>query len=376
MILLDSPVLSMSGYGARGRELARALISARDDVRVSHRGWGSTREISASEVDFSVSDVPEQVGTYIYHGQPQSFRPRVPADHFVFCTAGTEVDRIGLDSVRALNHADEVWVSSEFSKTVFEQSAYRVRGQEFEVEPPVKVVPEVPGVRGAETELSREVEDELSGQPAVLAAGTWTDFRPGVGRKAITELISVFNATFESREDRPALLLKTDAGSLSAEARASVRERAQELIGDADLVLVQGALTREEMNSLYTSDAVEGYFSLTRGEGFGRTIMEASKAGLPVLAPGYTGQLDFLDEERQLVVGGSPTQVPVEKIGYTSYPEGSRWMAPNMPFAHQALFTLHAKNDELQEQAGELAEELREEYTVENLANKIDNLLP
>lgn len=376
-VVLDSPVLSRSGYGERGRELAKALYEAREDVRVLSRPWGNVREFPESELDFAVSDVPEEsVDTYIYHGSPDDFRPRVAADHFVVCTAGTEVDRIGLDAVRSLNFADEIWVSSEFSKTVFEQSAYQAHGDKFEVNPPIEVVPEIADVRDVETELSQDIEDRLDGRPAILANATWMDFRPGVGRKAVTELISMFQATFESRQDRPALLLKTDAGSLSVRARKEVREQAEALSEGVDVILVQGALTREEMDSLYTSDAMEGFVTLTRGEGFGRTIMEASKAGLPVLCPGYTGQLDFIDEDKQLVVGGSPTEVPTQQITYTSYPEGARWMAPNMPFAHQALFTLHSNNDELQEQASELATELNDKYTVANLADKIDNLLP
>jgi glycosyltransferase involved in cell wall biosynthesis len=377
VIVLDSPVLSDTGYGERGRELAKALDDVASDVLVLNRDWGNVRR--SQHVSDRVLDMigsPEQkVGTYIYHGRPEDFRPRLEADRFVFCTAGTETDRVSANQVQAMNMADEIWVSSEHSKTAIENSKYKARGEVIEIGVPVRVLPEYPVVDDVETELSQDVENRLDGKPAVLSVGTWTDFRPGVGRKAITELISVFQATFANRQDRPALLLKTDAGSLSRKARARVREQVQALSEGVDVVLVQGSLTRAEMSSLYTSEAVEGFATLTRGEGFGRCILEASKAGLPVLCPGYTGQLDFIDEDRQLVVGGSLTEVPTQAITYADYPEGSRWRAPNMPFAHQALFTLHSNNSELQEQASELAQELCQEYSTDQLKQNLAELL-
>jgi hypothetical protein len=46
-----------------------------------------------------------------------------------------------------------------------------------------------------------------------------------------------------------------------------------------------------------------------------------------------------------------------------------------MPFAHQALFTLHSNNSELQEQASELAQELCQEYSTDQLKQNLAELL-
>ena len=48
------------------------------------------------------------------------------------------------------------------------------------------------------------------------------------------------------------------------------------------------------MNSLYSSKKIKGIISATHGEGFGLPLFEASYNALPVLAPGWSGHLDFL----------------------------------------------------------------------------------
>ena len=58
--------------------------------------------------------------------------------------------------------------------------------------------------------------------------------------------------------------------------------------------LLHGEMSDEEIHSAYTHEKVKAFISLTHGEGFGLPLFEAAYSGLPVIAPGWSGQVDFL----------------------------------------------------------------------------------
>jgi glycosyltransferase involved in cell wall biosynthesis len=58
--------------------------------------------------------------------------------------------------------------------------------------------------------------------------------------------------------------------------------------------LLHGDLSDEEMHSLYVHPKIKAMVSLTHGEGFGLPLFEAAYSGMPVIAPEWSGHLDFL----------------------------------------------------------------------------------
>ncbi len=58
--------------------------------------------------------------------------------------------------------------------------------------------------------------------------------------------------------------------------------------------LLHGDMTDEEMHSLYRNPQIDAFVSLPHGEGFGLPLFEAAYSGLPVVATGWSGQMDFL----------------------------------------------------------------------------------
>jgi glycosyltransferase involved in cell wall biosynthesis len=53
-------------------------------------------------------------------------------------------------------------------------------------------------------------------------------------------------------------------------------------------------MTEEEMAGLYRHPKIKAIVSTTHGEGFGLPLFEAVCAGLPVIAPKWSGHVDFL----------------------------------------------------------------------------------
>jgi len=58
--------------------------------------------------------------------------------------------------------------------------------------------------------------------------------------------------------------------------------------------LLHGSMTDEEMTALYQHPKVKALVSLAHGEGFGLPIFEAVYNELPVVAPDWSGHIDFL----------------------------------------------------------------------------------
>jgi glycosyltransferase involved in cell wall biosynthesis len=79
---------------------------------------------------------------------------------------------------------------------------------------------------------------------------------------------------------------------------------------DPRIVLVEGTLSYCEVLSLYTSCDV--YVSLHRSEGLGLGPMEAMSLGRPVIATGWSGNMDFMDAENSLPVAYQLVDVDVE----------------------------------------------------------------
>ena len=75
---------------------------------------------------------------------------------------------------------------------------------------------------------------------------------------------------------------------------------------------LHGDLEDEEMNQLYNHPKVKAHITFTHGEGFGRPLLEATMSEKPVIAPNWSGQIDFLNKKQSVLLPGVLT--PVHKI--------------------------------------------------------------
>jgi glycosyltransferase involved in cell wall biosynthesis len=83
--------------------------------------------------------------------------------------------------------------------------------------------------------------------------------------------------------------------------------------------------------------AADAYVSLHRAEGYGLTMAEAMMLGKPVIATGYSGNLEFMDDGNSLLVPFSKVRIPV---GLRPYPAGAMWANPDVEAAAAAMLRL------------------------------------
>jgi glycosyltransferase involved in cell wall biosynthesis len=127
------------------------------------------------------------------------------------------------------------------------------------------------------------------------------------------------------------LLLKVNHAEENAALLADLGARAAGL----PVTLLTRAMTRANVDGLLA--ACDAYSSLHRSEGLGLPLIEAMMLGKPVLATGYGGCTDFLDEKTGWVVRHS--LVALERA-HGPYPPGAVWAEPDVEHAAEQLLRL------------------------------------
>ena len=96
-----------------------------------------------------------------------------------------------------------------------------------------------------------------------------------------------------------------------------------------NIYILHGDFSNSEMNELYNHPKVKAMVSHTRGEGFGRPLLEFSLTNKPIICSGWSGQLDFLQPSFNLLLQGQLTNVhPSSGMGDILLKE-SQWFQPN-----------------------------------------------
>jgi glycosyltransferase involved in cell wall biosynthesis len=152
---------------------------------------------------------------------------------------------------------------------------------------------------------------------------------------------------FGDRKDRRLRMLITAADSYTP-ARSAVLHA----VGRArNIEIAWRPLTRPEFLAWWgTPDA---YAQLHRAEAFGLPLAEAMCAGLPVVATGWSGNMDYMTEQNSLPVRYRLGDVADPQRKYA--PADGQWAEPDIEHAAELLQTL-AANPGLGREIGATAE--------------------
>lgn len=163
----------------------------------------------------------------------------------------------------------------------------------------------------------------------VIALG---DGKSSFARKNLTAALHAFQG---AGLERPAeLLLKTRNLDQSPIFRSELETACRK---DPRIRIVDGSLSHVEVMHLIGSANV--LVSLHRSEGFGLTIAEAMLQGKPVIATGWSGNTDFMDERCAVPVPYRLVPVDDSCGVYRNVP-GAVWAEPDVAFASRAIADL------------------------------------
>lgn len=157
------------------------------------------------------------------------------------------------------------------------------------------------------------------------------DFRSFISRKNPFSVLKCFGRLLQEHQGpRPMLIIKTQGGNVPKELKVNF-EKLLEQLGNSVIVIDKSMTDNEVRNLIRVCDC---YISLHRSEGFGRGMSEAMFMGKPVIATGYSGNLDFMDATNSLLVNYS-----LIDVGEGEYPygNGQQWANPDEEHALECM---------------------------------------
>ena len=396
-LVVSCPIDTYSGYGARARDFVQSIIDLdKYDVKILSQRWGNTRfgylkdhsnESLASKI---ITQLTQQPDIWMQITVPNEFQK--VGKYNIGVTAGIETTLCDPSWLQGCNNMELVLVSSEHAKKVFEESKFNMQdnrtGQvtgEVSLKTKVEVLFE-----GADIEkyvpLAFPVKldlNEIDEMFCYLVVGHWLPGEIGEDRKNIGYTIKSFLETFKNKPKgkRPALLLKVQAGSgTSIMDREAVLDKIDSIRktvkGDLpSIYLLHGEMTDAEVNELYNHGKVKAMISLTKGEGFGRPLLEFSLVNKPIIASAWSGHVDFLDKEFVKYIGGSLTNVhpsaSVEKMILTE----SQWFTPDSVEVGRAMKEVYDDYDKWKTAAKRQGHKSRTQFSYEKMRETVDTLL-
>ena len=160
-------------------------------------------------------------------------------------------------------------------------------------------------------------------------------------RKGWDLLIDAWCTAFAADDD-VTLVLKvwsTTRGMDAAAIHRAVGERIVALGLDparvADIVMIDDLLGAEAMSALYA--ACDVVVAPTRGEGWGRPLLEAMALGRPAIATAWSGPAAFVDAGTGWPIGFRLVPVPPEAVAEVPAYAGHEWAEPDVDELRAAL---------------------------------------
>jgi hypothetical protein len=400
--VISCPIDTYSGYGARSRDFVKALYELKKDdweIEILPQRWGSTPwgYIADNQDQWgwliplfnNTGQMKKQPDFWCQITVPNEFQPI--GKYNLGLTAGIETTICHASWIEGVNRMDLTLVSSEHAKNVFKQSTFQEKNQqgqivrEIKLEKPVDVLFE-----GVDLNKYFFIEDEaIDGTDLVLdldsieenfcylVVGHWLQGDLGEDRKNIGLTIKTFLETFKNKKNKPAMVLKISSGGASIMDRESILEKIETIRKSIDskdlpnLYLIHGELEDEDMNYLYNHEKVKAMVSLTKGEGFGRPLLEFSLSKKPIIVTAYSGHTDFLFMEHVCMVGGQITQIHPSAVVENMLIQESGWFSADIKQAEFYFRDVFEKYSKYVEKAKQQAHKSKTMFSFEEMKSHL-----
>ena len=398
-LAISCPLDTYSGYGARSRDVIKALLkTGKYNINVISQRWGNTRfgylkdhneEELMSLIIPGLQSAPD---VWVQITVPNEFQK--VGKYNIGITAGIETSQCHGSWIEGCNRMDLVLTSSEHSAKVFRDTVVDAVDQrtkqvvkQVKLETPVDVLFE-----GVDTskyykldKLPRvEFVDSLNSIPeqfCYLAVGHWMQGDFGHDRKNIGYTVKTFLETFKTKRDTPALILKTSTASTSIMDREKILDKIDAIRRTvkggrlANIYILHGEISDEEMNILYNHPKVKVLVSHTKGEGFGRPLAEFATTGKPIIASGWSGHTDFLDKDMSILLGGTIGPVHPSSVLKDMIITEANWFSPSDSDTSQAYQRTFKHYKDCIPGARKQRRKVLDEFTFDLMVEKLDSIL-
>ena len=303
-LFFKGPLLTRSGYGEQSRFALRALRSRPDlfDIYIQPLQWGKTSWVSENDEErlWIDQNVEKTIG-YIQQNNKfdVSFQVTIPneweklAPVNVGFTAGMETTKVAHQWIQKGNEMDRIVVVSNHSKNTYNNTQYAMRNESTNQEFSLNLETEIDVANYPTKDFGdcEPLELKLDYDFNFLCMA---QFGP---RKNLPNTIKWFVEEFHN--DEVGLIVKSNIAKNCLMDREKLFHDIKNFVHNypdrkCKIYLLHGDLDDKEIHSLFENDKINAFLTLTHGEGFGLPVFEAAYTGMPVVAPGWSGQLDFL----------------------------------------------------------------------------------
>lgn len=224
----------------------------------------------------------------------------------------------------AISKVDEIWVSSQFVKDSIQKNTSK----------PIHVFP-LP-IHNPNLNIIEKNRSLFNLKEDIFYFLMTMDLHSYIERKNPFSVIESFKKAFDKNE-KVGLVIKLHGNQEFSTQRKVLFDA---IVDDPRIVVIDKNLTRIESDTLQLS--IDCYVSLHRSEGFGLNIAECMSYGKPVIATGYSGNLEFMSSKNSLLVDYE--LIPLQKNEYP-YWENQVWAAPNINQAAMFMWRMYEDKD-------------------------------
>jgi len=392
-LVFQAPVATRSGYGDHARDLLHSLYKLdKFEIKVISTRWGQTpmdalnydRPFHKWVVDNIIPGIQQKPDIYIQVTVPNEFQP---LGHYnIGITAAIETTHSPLDWIHGCNRMDLIIVPSEHSKKSLIDSVYNEADKQtnqlirqFKIEKPIEILFEgFDEFDFGTDEVAHVTElDQIKEDFAFLFVGHWLRGDLGEDRKNVGMMIKTFAMAFKNEKVKPALVLKTSSAGFSVIDRETTIKKIKQVLGkdykSVPIYLLHGDLTPSQMNGLYEHKKVKAMLNFTKGEGFGRPLLEFSLTGKPVIVSNWSGHIDFLKKGAVLLEGELK---PVHESAADQFLlKEAQWFNVNVSKALPIIKDVYKNYDKYKSEASKLGKYNLATFSLAKMTEGFDGIL-
>jgi len=394
-LVFQGPIFTRSGYGDHCRDLMKSLRKMdKYDIKIIPLRWGNTpqnqvdgtTEFGRWMLERVITAIEQKPDVFMQVSVANEFEPK--GHYNIGITAGVETTICPLDFITKSNDMDLIIVPSHFTKQVMTTTAYQQKNQqtgeiisETRLTTPVEVLFE-----GVDTEIfskgsGKDVLANVKEDFNFLIVGHWLKGDLGQDRKDIGMAIKTFATVFQymPKDKRPGLIVKTSHAGFSVIDREGTREKLEGVLktfGDKcpSVYLIHGDMEETDMSNLYHHPKVKAMVSFAKGEGYGRPMAEFTLTGKPIIASGWSGQLDFLPAEHAVLLEGSLTPVHESAADQFCMKE-AQWFTANYSAAANKLYDVYKNYDTYSNKSEGLKTNTLDNFTLDKMNDRFTQML-
>jgi len=363
-LVFQGPIFTRSGYGDHCRDLMKSLRKMdKYDIKIIPLRWGNTPQNQVDgESEFGrwmlervITGVEQKPDLFIQVSVANEFEPK--GHYNIGITAGVETTICPKDFIDGSNKMNLIIVPSNFTKQNLGGTVYQQKDQatgqivgEIKTTTPIEVLFE-----GVDTEI----------------------FSKGSGNDVLANVKEDFQ--YLPKDKRPGLIVKTSHAGFSVIDREGTREKLEGVLktfGEKcpSIYLLHGDMEESDMSNLYHHPKVKAMISFTKGEGYGRPMAEFTLTGKPIIASGWSGQMDFLPPDNAVLLEGNLTPVHESAADQFCMKE-AQWFTANYSNAANKIYDVYNNYNTYLEKSAGLKENTLQNFTLDKMNEKFEQIL-